>query len=177
MRGMHSRPSPAIVIAILALVAGVTGAAVASPSAKKVTTKKVKKIADKEIDKKAPGLSVAHAATADSATIGQSPVAYAHVNADGSVDTANSRGVASSNVTNDPITTGSYCIRGLTGVKTAEVAADTGAFEAATVHLGPFPPPGTGRCQTPAGTQFTVSTADANLGTFPDIPFFIWFYN
>src|SRR5262249_31889407 len=61
-------PGPAIVIAIVALVAAMSGAALAGPSAKKVTTKKVKQIADKEIDKKAPSLSVAHAGSADSAT-------------------------------------------------------------------------------------------------------------
>ncbi len=64
-----ARPSPAIVVAILALVAGVTGAAVAQPAAKKaVTKKKAKKIADKEIEKLAPGLSVASAASATNAT-------------------------------------------------------------------------------------------------------------
>ena len=63
-RVSSARPSPAIVIAILALVAGVTGAAVAQPSAKKaVTKKKVKKIATKQINKLAPGLSVANADT------------------------------------------------------------------------------------------------------------------
>ena len=63
------RPSPAFVIAILALVAAVAGTAVAGPVANKGVSKgKAKKIADKEIDKKAPGLSVSHAGTADSAT-------------------------------------------------------------------------------------------------------------
>jgi hypothetical protein len=67
-RIMGSRPSPAIVVAILALVAGVTGVAIAQPVAKKpVTKKKAKKIADKEINKLAPGLSVANADTAGSA--------------------------------------------------------------------------------------------------------------
>ncbi len=73
MKGIISgrRPSPTIIVAILALVAGLTGVAVARPSAKKVTTKKVKKIADKEVNKLAPGLSVAHAGTADdSNTVG-----------------------------------------------------------------------------------------------------------
>ncbi len=60
--------SPALIVAVVALVAALGGAAAAQPSAKKVTTKKVKKIADKEIAKKAPGLSVAHADTADAAT-------------------------------------------------------------------------------------------------------------
>jgi hypothetical protein len=61
-------PSPAIIVAIAALVAALGGAAVAQPVANKaVTKKKVKKIADKEIAKKAPGLSVAHADTAANA--------------------------------------------------------------------------------------------------------------
>jgi hypothetical protein len=66
-----SRPSPAIIVAVLVLVAALAGTAVAeeaSTSAKPVTKKKVKKIAKKQINKLAPGLSVAHADTADSAT-------------------------------------------------------------------------------------------------------------
>ena len=67
MRGSRrSRPSPALVVAVLALVAGVTGVAVAQPAGKKpVTKKKVVKIADKEINKLAPQLSVANAADAE----------------------------------------------------------------------------------------------------------------
>ncbi len=70
-----ARPSPTLVVAILALVAAVTGAAVAQPAAKKaVTKKKVKKIATKQINKLAPGLSVANADTAgDANTVGGKP--------------------------------------------------------------------------------------------------------
>jgi hypothetical protein len=60
-----ARPSPALVVAVLALIAGATGAAVAEPASDSaVTKKKVKKIADKEIQKLAAGLSVANAANA-----------------------------------------------------------------------------------------------------------------
>jgi hypothetical protein len=53
------RPSPALLVAAAALVAALAGTAAAGPVAKKaVTSKKVKKIADKEIKKKAPNLSV-----------------------------------------------------------------------------------------------------------------------
>jgi hypothetical protein len=65
-----SRRSPAIVVAALALVAAAVGTATAGPSAQtsaKVTKKKVKKIADKQINELAPGLSVAHAANATNA--------------------------------------------------------------------------------------------------------------
>jgi hypothetical protein len=62
------RPSPALVVAAFALVAALAGTAVAGPVSNKALSKsKVKKIADKEIAKKAPDLSVAHASTADNA--------------------------------------------------------------------------------------------------------------
>jgi hypothetical protein len=64
-RTWKSRPSPALVVAILALVAAVAGTAVAAdPSAttSAVTKKKVKKIANKQIDKRFPiaGDDLAH---------------------------------------------------------------------------------------------------------------------
>jgi hypothetical protein len=63
------RPSPGLLVAVLALVAAVAGTAVAGPGAttSKLTKKKVVEIADQEINKLAPGLSVAHAGTANSA--------------------------------------------------------------------------------------------------------------
>jgi hypothetical protein len=53
------RPSPALVVAVLALVAALAGSAVAADpfattAAKKVTKKKVKKIANKQIEKRLP---------------------------------------------------------------------------------------------------------------------------
>jgi hypothetical protein len=61
-------PTAAMVIAILALVAGVSGVVVAGPIAKKtVTAEKARKIADREITKLASGLSVANAANAANA--------------------------------------------------------------------------------------------------------------
>jgi hypothetical protein len=68
----RARPSPALIVAVVALVAALAGTAVASDplatsSAKKVTKKKVKKIADRRINKLAPGLSVANAETAQNA--------------------------------------------------------------------------------------------------------------
>src|SRR5262245_13581364 len=62
------RPSPALFVAVIALVAALAGTAVAEQatiSAKAVTKKKAKKIANKEIVKAAPGLSVATAADLD----------------------------------------------------------------------------------------------------------------
>jgi hypothetical protein len=63
-RVFSSRNSPAIVIAIFALVAAVAGSAIAGPTtARKVTVKKVRKIANKQINALAPGLTVAKAKT------------------------------------------------------------------------------------------------------------------
>jgi hypothetical protein len=65
----RGRTSPALIVAILALVAAVAGTAVAGPGAvsSKITKKKVTKIADKEINQLASGLNVNSAKTADSA--------------------------------------------------------------------------------------------------------------
>jgi hypothetical protein len=51
-----SRPSPAIIVAVAALVAALAGTAIAGPSASTsaVTKSKVKKIANKQIDKRFP---------------------------------------------------------------------------------------------------------------------------
>lgn len=57
MRGiMRKRPSPAIVIAVVALVAALAGTAVAGPGAttSKITRSKVKTIANKQINKQLP---------------------------------------------------------------------------------------------------------------------------
>ncbi len=64
----HSRPSPGVVVAILALVAALAGTAVAQEATTSaLTKKKVKKIVDKRINKLAPGLSVANADNATNA--------------------------------------------------------------------------------------------------------------
>jgi hypothetical protein len=63
------RPSSGVLVGVLALVAAVAGTAVAGPTAttSKLSKKKVVKIADQEINKLAPGLSVAHAESANTA--------------------------------------------------------------------------------------------------------------
>jgi hypothetical protein len=83
-RTAASRPSPAIIVAVLALVAALAGTAVAeraTTSAKPVTKKKAKKITRKQINRLAPGLSVASADTATNAENadalgGQGPAAF-----------------------------------------------------------------------------------------------------
>ena len=73
-----TRPSPAIIVAALALVAALAGTAIAGSDVQSsaLSKKKVKKIAKKQakkqINKLAPGLSVAHADSADSATTADS---------------------------------------------------------------------------------------------------------
>jgi hypothetical protein len=65
----RSRPSPALLVAVVALAAALAGTAVADPtgSVSGINKRKVKRIAKKQINKLAPGLSVAHADTAGSA--------------------------------------------------------------------------------------------------------------
>jgi hypothetical protein len=69
MSRIRALPSPALVIALLALVAAITGAAVAkSGGGKSVTKKQAAKIANNQITSRAAGLSVAHAEDATKAT-------------------------------------------------------------------------------------------------------------
>jgi hypothetical protein len=66
----QARPSAALIVAVVALIAALAGTAIASDpvaTTSKVTKKKVKKIADKRINKAAPGLSVAKAEKAETA--------------------------------------------------------------------------------------------------------------
>jgi hypothetical protein len=65
----RAMPSPAALVAMIALVLAVAGTAVATPGPfEKLSKAKVKRIADKRISKAAPGLSVA-----DSAALGGRP--------------------------------------------------------------------------------------------------------
>jgi hypothetical protein len=62
-------PSPALVISVIALIAALGGGAYALSGGEKAKVKKIaKRAANQRITKRAAGLSVAHAATADSAT-------------------------------------------------------------------------------------------------------------
>ena len=118
------RPSPAMVVAVLALAFAVVGTAMAGVATISVLgkqeKKQVKKIARKQanaqITARARGLSVSHATTADSAnsaaaansaTTGAA-AAYAAVNANGSL----TEGYAAKNIDEGDVTnpaTGSYC--------------------------------------------------------------------
>jgi len=64
MKRIFRRPSPAMVVALVALIAALGGTAV---GATVLSKKKVKKISNNQITKRAPGLSVASAGTANSA--------------------------------------------------------------------------------------------------------------
>src|SRR5690242_6092486 len=69
LKRIRSLPSPALVISAIALIIAVGGGSYAIASLNSGKVKKIaKKQANKQITKRAPGLSVAHASTADSAT-------------------------------------------------------------------------------------------------------------
>jgi hypothetical protein len=149
-------PSPAIVIAILALVAGVTGAAVAQPVAKKaVTKKKVKKIAKKEATKAVDAAAADYLKTGD--------VRFAKVNANGTIGEA--KGISQANVTKDGA--GFYCIDGLSDPTPKGVSATlfVDALAGARIYSGLKV--GGGVC---TGKQIIVQTQN-NALTNTDQPF------
>jgi hypothetical protein len=109
-----ARPSPAIAFAAAVLALAVAATAVAGPDAltRAVTKPKVKQIARKQADRRitsrAPELSVASAATAQSAN----PAAFAHVAANGAVIAADSKNIEPANVAPGSVG-GYYCFRDL----------------------------------------------------------------
>ena len=141
-----------------------------------VTTKKIKDdaVTGPKVDESSLGSvpSADTAASADTAEIGMSPVAYALVRQDGTVDAAHSRGLSDANIVADPPGTdpGTYCIKGLTGVRSAMVVADTAnGNNHATIKVGGEMCPGV------ADVQFSAATFA--LDGPADKAFYIWFFN
>lgn len=140
-------PSPGLVVAVLALVLGVVGTATAGPGVleRAITKAKVKAIADRQIDKRAGGLTVKSA----------NPLAFAHVLADGSVDAANSKAIQPADV-KPGSTPGYFCFSGLEFQPrggSATVDWETTGPVDALVAFGL----GDGT-ECPVGTQFFVDT-------------------
>ncbi|MDX6583992.1 MAG: hypothetical protein QOI10_3176 [Solirubrobacterales bacterium] len=188
------RPSPALVIALVALVVAAAGVAVAQPGsgakAKPVSAKKVKRIArkvsDSEIVAKAPTLTVASAAKADSATKADSairadsaaaadsanPIAFAHVSALGGIDPARSKNMGPAIVTNP--SAGLYCFRGLPfEFKGAQVTTD---FDDSSNEFGPQFGSTIGATCTPTAQAY-VSMVTNNGAASINGGFFIVFYD
>ncbi len=127
------RVSPALVVALAALVLAVAGTAVAGPAVleRALTKAKVRTIATKVSNKAVP--------------------AYAHVNAAGVVDAANSKGISQANVVVGSVP-GYYCFRDLSfEPRGGSAIADWNAIPdlLATIGLG-------GNVACPSGTEFFV---------------------
>jgi hypothetical protein len=192
-------PSPAILVGVLALVAALAGTAVAGPDASTsaITKKTVKKIATKQINQLAPGLSVAHADTADSADTANSantantadtantantatsanPIAFARVAADANVLEADSKGIGDANVFEGG-TDGSYCFRNLGfAFKGAQVTIEALSGNAVTASFADSESTGAlGDCGGPTQAQALVFTVDGSSLLEPS-GFYIAFYN
>lgn len=192
------RPSPALIVSLIALFVALGGTSYAAFSLPKnsvgtkqlkngaVTTKKLKngavtgqKIANNSIGGGKIKLltlgtvpSATSASHADEATIGDGPIAWAEVSSTGTVTAG--RGVSSTNVTLNG--TSAFCFHGLTfPFKSASVTPDYGAGDnigtIAAFALGnPF-----GQCTTPPTTQAEVATGYEF--SYKAEPFFIQFFN
>ena len=174
LRSSGSRPSPAIVVAVLALVAALAGSAIAAnPVNTAVSKKSTKKIAKKEAKKffnaNIGDATVANAEQLDgvpaSGYLSDSAVRYAAIDAAGGL-LAPSKGIAQANVTKDGA--GFYCIDGLDPEPQAVSATlSVNAFAGARLYAGLKS--GGGVC---AGKQIIVQTQNNSL-TNTDNPFTI----
>lgn len=171
-------PSPALVIASIALVLAIGGGTFAMAAGDNAKDKRIaKKVANQQITARAPGLSVNHAETATNATnastVGGAHLGYAHVTVSGatpSVDGANSSPgvtVATSSVASTTCVTTPFTAHAVTG--TVDYIADPGEDEIveATVVTG------TGHL-CPAGT-IEVNTENANTDTGVTVAYYLIF--
>ena len=164
----RSRPSPAMIVAVLALTLALAGSAIAAPDASltalsKAQVKRIaKKVANKQITKRAPGLSVAHAKTADNAT-----------NAQNATNATNATNITGANSKNLPIaygtaTGGVTAVTGVGGTRTTSAASSgtgfrtitfTGNFSGITANSITFV------VNTPDSDAFTTCSGDNDTTT------------
>ena len=172
MRRSQRFRSPAIPIAVLALVAALGGVAVAGPVAttsvsKKKTKKIAKKQANKEIDKRLPfgtGDIADGSVTEEKIAAGfLQPAAFGIVNSDGSVVADNSEGLTDANVTMVGGNT-LYCFSGFDPAPKVLIGnVDWQSGGNRDVRTAVIPPDVESGC--PAGTQASARTTNSATGT------------
>jgi hypothetical protein len=171
-----------MVVAIVALIVALGGTAIAGGF---ITKKKAKKIAANQVNKLAPGLSVAsaknadNATNADTATRSAGPVAWAHVSDDG--DFLDGNNVAQGNITFVGGTTFTTCFHGLS-FSPRGVIASTDYWNGTQtfsnyVQVGLASSGGIGGTGCPAGTQAFTKARNASNDTASDAAIYIMFFN
>jgi hypothetical protein len=186
--------SPALVIAILALIAALVGSAVADSGPKANTSasvaktvkqaqkkaatalrkaKRVLRIARKTSKRQGPaGNPGSQGAIGDSGSRGEkgdtgpagTALAYARITDTGAIDTTHSRGLGSATVTHP--STGHYCIEGLPFTPNNAVATPQNFPTSLLAFISPIAGCG-------ANTQVSVATVSTMTGNFGDSSFMI----
>ena len=193
-----SGPSPAMVVACVALSFALAGSAVAGTDAlnKAVTKSKVKSIAKKQAKKQlrknvsgshvnladnatnatnaTNAANAANAANATTASFANAPFAYAHVTEARTVDASRSRGLTSANILISA--TGIICWDIPFEFKTVQAtqdSADATADAIVTIHA--FRPGNIIGC--PGGTDLATLSLDVINTTINDEDYDLWFGN
>lgn len=183
----RSRPSPAMVVAVVALSFALVGSAVAGTGAldRALTKSKVRAIAKKQANKvlnqRESGLNVNSAKTANSATnatnatnavnaVNGAPRAFARVLGAGGVDEARTKGLTDASVT---VVGSVYCFElGFTPRQVQATVDWFGGLGNTTIHATVNPPNSFGTC--PAGHDASARMVDPG-GTTQNLDFYISF--
>jgi hypothetical protein len=184
-------PSPAMVVALLALFVAMGGSVYAASKINGTTVKKnslpgnrIKKnsVTGTQVNESTLGAvssasNATHATTADTANIASGPVAWAHVSSSGAV--VDGRGITSANVVR-PYSDGEFCFKNLGfAFKSLQAnidAKDDSSSRDITLQVAVGDP---GDCNVGpggAGTQAGVVTGNGSL-PLPAAGFFVWFFN
>jgi hypothetical protein len=186
-----------MIVSMIALCFALVGTAFAQDPVAKITKAKVKAVAKKQINKAAPGLSVAKAVDADKAKLADkatiadtatkantattattaATIAYGMFDADGTIaDPDRVKNLANANVTHVPAS-GVYCFEGLGfAAKNAMATGDNGFGALDTMASVRIATPSggvLGGC--PAAATVRVDTFDISLATLADRAFLVSF--
>jgi hypothetical protein len=163
MRG-RGRPSPAMVVATVALIVALSGTAVGAAF---ITKKKAKKVANAAITKRAPGLSVANAKTANGLADSSFQIqAWAKVTSEGTLASGKNVSVIPGG------SQGRYCfdLPFAANGAVATVAADEGL---PADGIAFFVPDSSGQC--PASHRDARAFTSNEAGGDKDVGFWVWF--
>jgi hypothetical protein len=152
-------PSPAMIVAIIALIVGLGGGAYAAKIKLGKNAVKTKNIKNEAVTEAKIANGAVSSGKLGGSAVGRA-IAYAEVNADGSVG-PNTRGISSANITKTGSGTSTvYCLHGMPTFGTLTVTPGFGATEfdgivSANLDQAPINPD-SGACSGVSGTQAAV---------------------
>lgn len=175
------RPSPAMLVAIIALVVAASGAAVALPGENRINSGDVRNNSLRGVDlknNKVTGRDVRESSLRQVPSAANGVKGIATISANGTVFEAQSLNVTQANVVKPPGTTGAFCFTGLPFNPIAAVAQLRNFSLGGNTDAGVFPDNLGTVCSPVPDTSARVQTynTDSSGSVAADLPFTVFFF-